>query len=239
QSDGEDERAVDTDATWEVEQEKAITTVRPQVHGYYAAEPDLRLDAGEFDWSWNTEANGPKSAWTKAAVVSRAAPRLSSDSPNRWQLVPDPLPRFDLSLVSSGKVVRATGIPVANAFPKGEITIPARTSATILLDAAQLTTAYPQLTVAGGRGSTIRLTYAEALVDEKGEKGNRNQIEGKHIEGVADEFLPDGSDSCNFIPLVWRTWRYLQLGVQTTDQPLRLLSLKTWFTAFPFEERAY
>jgi len=27
-------------------------------------------------------------------------------------------------------------------------------------------------------------------VDEKGQKGNRNQIEGKHIEGVVDEFLP-------------------------------------------------
>ncbi len=239
QSDGEAERDADTNSTWEVEQEKAITTVHPQVHGYYAAEPDLRFDAAAFDSFWNTESNGPKSAWTKAKVVSRAAPRLSSDSPNNWQLVSDPLPRLDLAQVSSGKVVRATGIPSPTAFPEGEITIPARTSASILLDAAQLTTAYPQLTVAGGRGSTIRLTYSEALIDEKGEKGNRNQIEGKHVEGVADEFLPDGSDSCNFIPLVWRTWRYVQLDMQTSDQPLRLLSLKTWFTAFPFEERAY
>ncbi|HKT26216.1 MAG TPA: family 78 glycoside hydrolase catalytic domain [Terriglobales bacterium] len=239
QSDEDAERAADTNVTWEVEQEKAITTVHPQVHGYYAAEPDLRFDGAQFDWSWNTESNGPKSAWTKAKVLSRAAPRLSSDSPNSWQLVPDPLPRFDLSLVSSGKVVRATGIPAAAAFPEGEVAIPAHTAATILLDAGQLTTAYPQLTVAGGRGSTIHLTYAEALIDDKGEKGNRNQIEGKHIEGVADDFLPDGSESCNFIPLVWRTWRYLQLDVQTSDQPMRLLSLKTWFTAFPFEERAY
>lgn len=239
QSDGEAERAADTNSSWEVEQEKAITTVHPQVRGYYAAEPDLRFDATQFDWSWNTESNGPKSAWNKAKVVSRAAPRLSSDSPNSWQLVPDELPGFDLSLASSGKVVRATGIPASAAFPEGEVAIPAHTSAAILIDAGQLTTAYPQLTVAGGRGSSIRLTYAEALVDDKREKGNRDQIEGKHIEGVADDFLPDGSESSNFIPLVWRTWRYLQLDVQTSDQPLRLLSLKTWFTAFPFEERAY
>ena len=239
QSDGEVERPLDTNSNWEVEQEKGITSVRPQVHGYYAAEPDLRFDATLFDWSWNTEANGPKSAWTKAAVVSRAVPRLSSDSPNNWELVPDPLPRIDLSLVSSGQVVRTTGIPVATGFPDREVTIPAHTSATILLDAAQLTTAYPQLTVTGGRGSTIHLIYAEALIDERREKANRNQIEGKHIEGVADEFLPDGSESCNFIPLVWRTWRYLQLDLQTADQPLRLQSLKTWFTAFPFKERAY
>lgn len=239
QSNSEAERVADTNSTWLVEPEKAIETLRPQVHGYYAAEPGLRLEASEFDWSWNSEESGPKSAWTKAAVVSRAAPRLSSDSPNNWQLVPDPLPRMDLTLAPPGMLVRSTNIPLPAGFPQREILVPAHTSATLVLDVSQLTTAYPQLTVAEGRGSTVRLTYAEALVDDKGEKGNRNQIDGKHIEGLADEFLPDGSESCNFIPLVWRTWRYLQLDVQTSDQPLRLLSLKTWFTAFPFEERGY
>jgi len=46
------------------------------------------------------------------------------------------------------------------------------------------------LAVSGGQGSTVRLTYAEALVDGQGEKGNRNEIAGKHIEGLVDEFLP-------------------------------------------------
>ena len=47
--------------------------------------------------------------------------------------------------------------------------------------------------MSGGAASKIRLTYAEALVDSKGVKGNRNEIEGKHIVGIFDEFLPDGS----------------------------------------------
>src|SRR5688500_13852158 len=33
----------------------------------------------------------------------------------------------------------------------------------VLLDAGELTTAYPQIEVTGGRGSVVRLTYAEAL----------------------------------------------------------------------------
>ena len=40
------------------------------------------------------------------------------------------------------------------------------------------------------------------------------------------------------MPLAWRTWRYLQLDVTTADQPLRIENLRSWFTAFPFEERA-
>ena len=43
-----------------------------------------------------------------------------------------------------------------------------------------------------GAGSKIRMTYAEALFDAKGEKGNRNEIEGKHILGITDEFTVAG-----------------------------------------------
>jgi hypothetical protein len=92
--------------------------------------------------------------------------------------------------------------------------------------------------VSGGAKSTIRLTYAEALVDSNGAKGNRNDIAGKHIVGIFDEFLPAGSEQRRFMPLAWRTWRYLQLDINTADQPLRIESLRSWFTAFPFEERA-
>src|SRR5438128_3948107 len=36
---GDAERAADTNGTWEVEEEKGITTLKPHVNGYYAAEP--------------------------------------------------------------------------------------------------------------------------------------------------------------------------------------------------------
>src|SRR6059058_2908203 len=38
--------------------------------------------------------------------------------------------------------------------------------------------------------------------------------------------------------LGWRTWRYLQVDINTADQPLHLEKLRSWFTAYPFEERA-
>jgi hypothetical protein len=87
-------------------------------------------------------------------------------------------------------------------------------------------------------GANIRLTYAEALLDDKDEKGNRNQIEGKHIVGVSDDFISGGQPTAEFTPLIWRTWRYLQLDVETADQPITIQQLRAVFTAYPFVERA-
>ncbi len=235
---GDTERAAETDASWEVEQEKGIETLRPQIHGYYAAEPGERLDAARFDWSWNSD-SGLKRSGLKAVSLGRGARKGETDSPNNWQLVSDPLPPMEMKPVSAGRVVRAAGIAMPSEFPEKEFMVPAHTTARILLDTSQLTTGYPRLTVSDGLGSIIRLTYAEALVDDKEEKGNRDQIEGKHAVGLVDEFLPDGSAACQFMSLSWRTWRYLQLDVQTADQPLHVEELQTWFTAFPFVESAY
>jgi hypothetical protein len=117
----------------------------------------------------------------------------------------------------------------------------------LLLDRKALTTAYPQLTVSGGKGAKIQLTYSEALFDDKFHKGDRDALDytgaqgQKHdrkAAGLNDLFLPDGGRHRTFEPLWWRTWRYLDLDIATGDQPLTLESLKAQFTAYPFEERA-
>src|SRR5581483_1597945 len=151
-----------------------------------------------------------------------------------WQLMPDPLPAMQMELTPVGRGVRVTGIEAAKNFPGSPVEIPAHSKVSLLVDGSHLTTAYPELTVTGGAQSTIRLTYAEALFDSAGQKGNRNEIADKHIVGIYDEFLPDGSQSRRFVPLAWRTWRYLQLDITTADQPLRLEDLRSWFTAYPF-----
>src|ERR1019366_8098462 len=56
--------------------------------------------------------------------------------------------------------------------------------------------------------------------------------------GLRDSFLPDGGEHRVFEPLWWRTWRYLDLDVETAGEPLTLESLGAQFTAYPFEERA-
>ena len=233
----EQERIADTNSTWEAEQATGIDIFPADVPDfYYAAEPGIILDASKFDWSWNTESAEHQESWSKAVPLSSGALRGQSDPPNNWQLVADPLPPMEMTLEPVGTVVRAVGIPKPTEFPNGSLTVPAHTNANILLDMGHLTTAYPVL-IASGLGATIRLTYAEALADADGEKGNRNEIEGKHILGLVDEFLP-GSTSHEFMPLSWRTWRYLEIDVQSKDQPVTTEAIRSWFTAYPFTEKA-
>jgi hypothetical protein len=237
----ETEHIADTGPTWEVEEERGIqllATPDNVRNKYYVAEPAERIDGAAFSWDWSS-ASGSGIGWKKAQAIGSATPFGAILQNDNWQLVPDPLPPMQRELTPVGKIVRATGMESPAGFPESTFSIPSHTKAALLIDASHLTTAFPEVTVSGGRGSTIRLTYAEALFDEKSLKGNRNQIVGKHIEGIFDEFLPDGAEHRVFMPLGWKTWRYLQLDIETGDQPLQVEKLRTWFTAYPFEERGH
>jgi len=235
------ESAADTDATWDVEEEMGISLLKPKVNGYFAAEPGERVDGGRFDWqATSATRSGDNGAWAKAITLGRGALREEQDSPNNWQLVADGLPAMEMREVAAGKAVRTGCAAFSREFPHDGMALPARSKCSVLLDNGELTTGYPALLVSEGHGATIRLTYAEALVDDKGQKGNRNDIAGKHIEGVVDEFLPAGGESKReFSPLSWRTWRYLQMDLETYDEPLRIERMRTWFSAYPFGEKAH
>ncbi|MGE5449068.1 MAG: amylo-alpha-1,6-glucosidase, partial [Bacteroidales bacterium] len=121
---------------------------------------------------------------------------------------------------------------------KATWTIPANQKITVLLDQSSLTTAYPELMVSKGKGSRVKLTYAESLFDANGNKGNRNEINGKEIKGSADIFLPDGGDNRLFRSLWFRTWRYLQLDIETKGEELVVNNFSSQFTAYPLKENA-
>src|SRR5262249_34322339 len=154
------------------------------VRGYYAAEPGERVRGDRFDWWWQ-DAGAPGGRWRPAAPLGRGALRGEQDAPNNWQLEADPLPPMERSEEPAGKVVRARGLPSPAAFPAGAFEVPPHTRASVLLDHGVLTTGFPVLTVRQGAGAALRLVYAEALVDREGKKGNRNEVEGRQIEGVS------------------------------------------------------
>ena len=137
------------------------------------------------------------------------------------------------------RVRRASGVETDGGFLRGsgDLVIPARTTAVLLLDQAHTTNAYPVLETSGGAGSGIRLTYAEALIDAQGRKGHRDSIGGRTIRGVRDVIQPDGGARRRFQTLYWRSFRYIQMDVTTADEPLRVHDLHGIFTAYPFAER--
>ncbi len=253
--------AISTPDGWQVEIEpghRALDRSSVTQRAYMAAGPGEEIDAALYDWNWNTP-SATSSNWVAVASPMRdsiypgvnLAHSADSTGDNPWGLVPDQLPHMAYTPTSVGKIVRVVMPGGSNQLliPTLEhpSPIPPNTHFNILLDRQTLTTAYPLLTVSGGKGAQIWLTYSEALYDNHDHKGDRNALDYTDAQGVKhprralglrDEFLPDGGANRVFEPLWWRTWRYLDIDITTADQLLTLDSLTAAFTAYPFEERA-
>jgi alpha-L-rhamnosidase len=241
QGDTAAEAAVNTDANWKAYRSTAVELTHidfATAGGYYVAGPGETHNAARQPWGWET-LDYDDAGWPAAAVVSDAAPRGTQDSPSRWFLVPRTIPLMQEKPERLTHVVRASAVTAGDDFLQGRapLVVPANTRASLLLDQTYLTTAYPEFVTSGGRDSVIHITYAEALWKGR-EKGNRNDIEGKGMRGLSDRFIPDGGAHRLFRPLWWRTFRYVQLDIETRAEPLTLEDLRAVFTAYPFVVRS-
>jgi hypothetical protein len=151
----------------------------------------------------------------------------------------DPLPPMSYAPASGGRVVRAEGVSEAARFPLRPLVVPANAEARLLLDAGEVQTAYPELTVGGGRGATVAVSYAETLYGpDRQHLADRAQVEGGRALGLTDTFRSDGREHDSFQPFWWREWRYVEIRVKTAGEPLRLEGFRRFATAFPFQVRA-
>jgi alpha-L-rhamnosidase len=238
--------SISTPKGWLVEEEhgqRPLDRTSVTLKTYFASGPGEELEAAHYDWDWNSPtASG--SEWVPAASPMRdsifpgvnEAHSADTTGDNFWGLIPDALPPMEYKPTSAGEIVRADPVhPDLKTIP---VAISAGNHIHLLLDRKSLTTAYPRLTVSGGKGTKIRLTYSEALYDKDLHKADRDAIEDRKALGLTDSILPDGGAHRTFEPLWWRTWRYLDLDIQTGAEPLTLESLSANFTAYPFEERA-
>lgn len=199
----------------------------------------VRFDARTHPWGWASPAYDD-SAWLAPALISRGAMRGASDAGSPWWLVPQSVPALERVPQRFPAIARSSGPVPQRGFLTGDQpwVIPPKSSASILLDQKELTTAYPEIVVDGGRDAEIRMKWAEALVDAKGQKGNRNDVEGRSITTPADVFVLDGAPGRALRTHTFRIWRYLQLDITTAADPLTIRDARSIFTAYPFRERA-
>ena len=157
-----------------------------------------------------------------------------------WYLVPRTIPFMEESKQRFKSVARVKGIRASDDFIKGtgSLIIPPNKTVSILLDQSHHTIGHPEIHYSKGSGSQIKITYAEALFDKNWQKGNRNEIEGKHIMGYYDIIEPDGGDARTFKPFGQKTYRFVQLDITTKEEPLVINDYYGVFTAYPFKENA-
>ncbi|HEY2466406.1 MAG TPA: alpha-L-rhamnosidase C-terminal domain-containing protein [Terracidiphilus sp.] len=260
ESEADGPTSISTPKDWLVEEEpgqRVLDRSHVTLKTYFASGPGEEIDASKYDWNWDGDVPGPN--WVPAASPMRdsifvgvqLAHSADTTGDNPWGLIPDQLPHMEYAPTGTGSVVSMDDIaaeqPGLLHFPDQPAGLPPGVHVHILLDRKTLTTAYPELTVSGGKGSHIVITYSEALYDDQEHKGDRDAISYKGPDGkehprvalgLTDSFLPDGGQNRVFMPLWWRTWRYLDLDITTGSEPLTLESLKAYFTAYPFQQRA-
>jgi alpha-L-rhamnosidase len=237
QGDGKAEQAVNTGRNWKVVRDSAYhpcsTDNGARLRTYMVIGPGDSVQGGAYPWGWE-QSGYDDQGWRQAVGVTRPA-SWGSGTDNLWTLVPRGIPQMEERQQRIPVICRG----VIGMFGGGRsVAIPAHATTSILLDQTYNTVAYPELTVSGGKGSVIRLSYAEALVDKNGNKGNRGETEGKELRGNYDVYVADGGSRRLFRPLWVRTFRYLQLDITTGDDSLVIDDLYGMYTGYPFERKA-
>jgi len=236
------EKMINTGEGWKVFHNISYTPCSTdngsRLHTYMVIGPGDQVDASTYPWGW--EQPGFNDAnWLSIKKIASPVP-VGYGSDNLWTLQPRNIPLMREKMQRIALVRRTNGINTNGDFLQGThpLTIPANQTVSILLDQSFNTVAYPELIVSNGKGASIKMTYAEALFAKDGKKGNRNEIDGKNINGNYDIFMPDGGAKRLFRPLWQRTYRYMQLDITTKDQPLVIDDLYGSANGYPFVVKA-
>ena len=265
---------VSTDASWKVAVDTAHrfqneATTFEGYQGYFEHRVSRLIPSGwtavEFD----------DAGWPAATVLYKAELLVNRRDPTSpYGLVPRMIPALEERAL--GAPFKAVFLPGGRDAPADwsklveggtALTVPPHTTVEVMVDVGELTTGFPQVATTGGAGSTVLLTYAEALRLPWGTPGakllGRQQPlanlashfadestgwtfdrRGK-ISGWRDRWEPAGNAGATpagtgeiFEPLHWRAFRYIGIAVTTGDAPLEIRALGYRFTAYPYHVAA-
>jgi alpha-L-rhamnosidase len=244
------EEILNTDDTWKTIKDESYQPLPVRVPGYYVAGPGELVDMNKHIKGWITPEHDERK-WVKARIIGPAVTKGAAVNSIGWMLVPSPIPQMEMTVQRLATLRKAEGVQVPAGFPasKTQVTIPANSKATILLDQGFLTNGYPTLQFSGGRNASISLSYSEGLYIRKNEnlsgfwvptlpKGNRNEVDGKVFIGKMDSLISDGTARQEYTSLWWRTYRYIRLSVNTKADPLVIDDIYGTFTGYPFVQKA-
>lgn len=232
------EDALNTNNTWKCTKDNGY---RP-IPGYGVASAGEMVNMNQTVKGWMAE-NFDDQAWPAANHLDNGHPKGTSDGYG-WMLVPSTLPQMELTYQRISTLRKTEGMQTPTDFPatKTDVTIPANTSVSFLLDQTYLTNAYTTLNFSKGTGAGISISYAESLFDKKNKNGsrksNRNDVDGKDFSGRMDSIISNGDAGQSFTTLYWRTYRYVRIRVQTKDESLVINDIYGTFTGYPFKKEA-
>lgn len=252
-AEGEHQKLLSTGlGAWEAKILNGYSFHLERQQAFMAIAGHTQIDGSKFPWGVE---RGDGDGWEKVTDVGIAAPGwLLGEWPEQWILWPATLPPMYQNEVHVG-IARWVGADKPGETlvsaktnlageekswnellaGQGKVTVPAGTARRIIVDLQDYYCAFPRLTVSGGKGTTVRVRWAESLYIPGGHpwaKGNRNEIEGKVFRGMGEKFTLDGGAGRLYEALWWEAGRYIEFYVETAGEPVTI-------DAFSLDEEHY
>ncbi len=208
------------------------------VGGFYASNPTDSVVAAHYSWGWQ-QSNFDDSAWQSPEVIF-AQPKTHAGAGHGWILQPRTTAIQSNKKEPFNKIIHSDvkGLQKDFEFGKETLTIPANSTNTLLIDQGYVTLGYPKLHLSKGTEARIKVKYSEALYDDKNQKGNRNETDGKVIKGISDVYVMDGGENRIFQPIWFRTFRFIQLEIETGNEALQIDDYYNIYSAASFPVKA-
>ncbi|MDA3824138.1 MAG: family 78 glycoside hydrolase catalytic domain [Bacteroidales bacterium] len=208
------------------------------VGGFYAANPTDSIVAEKYPWNWKNSSCEDLD-W-KAPEVVFSYPKTDAGAGHGWILQPRTTAIQVNSIEHFTKITRSTIKDLNNDFHFGKkaVKIPSNSTHSILIDQGYVTLGFPKLNLSGGKNAKLKITYSEALYDENNQKGNRNEIDNKVIKGISDIYIMDGGERRIFQPIWFRTFRFIQLDIETGNEALFINDYFNMYSASSFPVKA-
>jgi len=195
--------------------------------GLYVGNPTDSIRADKYPWGW-AETDYDDTNWFPAKWCDIAGGRDAQFAGGILYgggklLIPRRTGILKETKVQFTRLARTTGIEKNEDFihDRGKLVIPANQTVSLLLDQTYETLGYPEMLVSAGKNAHIQVMYSEnMIVNNQSPKGNRNEIQGKRMVGIKDIFIPDGGKNRLFKPTYIRAFRFIQLDIKTSDEPL-------------------
>ncbi|MGB5665648.1 MAG: hypothetical protein WBM53_02280 [Maribacter sp.] len=199
---------------WREPGEKSI------VGGFYANNPTDFVDKTLYPTNWE-QLDFDDTEWQKCQFYESASSMGGSIA---YMLEPRNLPLLTWENETIGNIVKSQNMGPSSFPSTGELTIPPNKKVTFLIDQKFVTNGFPELVFSMGKNAQIKIKYAENLFGKNNEKGDRNDIENKELLGYYDHLISNGTAMQRFIPNWMRTFRFVQIEIETQEEELLLNS---------------
>jgi len=209
--------------SWQAMEDEAFNPLPVTANTFYGAYAGDSITAQYHPWGWE-QPDYKDSCWKTAVTTASVA--LQGNSANDWRLLtPRPIGPLSQERQNFATIVSQQGINADAAWLKGTapLTIPAKRKIRLQLDCGQQTTGFPEMLLSGGLDATVKITYQAAW--------QNNTV-------VYDVIKPDGGTRRRFTPSGYRTFRYVQLDIETDKAPLTVVDYYNVYTQYALTDKS-